>query len=362
VRIRDSIAPRRLCAIRVLICLGCASFSGGNAPTTARLPDITPDAIAVSFGRFRVVAASEGATILGKRDAFVAAMGPLDRRLRLKSESTVTEKSYLIFAASEVAVWSPDEEAMLRRTVAALDAQVKARGLDLRRFAPPEVQLVKTTGAEEFGFPYTRQAAIVIPAPVMANATDVKLLAMLEHELFHVLSRHSEELRQRSYQLVGFEKGGETELPRELEALRLTNPDSYLNEYQLALPGNDEAISFLPVLYSKRAEYALAFGANVLDYAEIKLLAVERTEGVLRARRNAFGEAQFLETASTSYLSCIGRNSGEFVAADEVVASNFVRVLARTEADHPVEPTPALVDDLEALLRGNAVARRRCRF
>jgi hypothetical protein len=136
----------------IAFAVGCS-----RAPTSARTveaPGPASTAVTVTAaGRFRFAPAADARAILGKRDGFVAALGPVDRSLRLASRAPVDEASYLAFTAKQAMDFTEPEEDRLRGALRRLDERMRARSLDIAEFAPPEIPLVKTTGKEEFGLP-----------------------------------------------------------------------------------------------------------------------------------------------------------------------------------------------------------------
>jgi hypothetical protein len=368
---RLMLAPthRPALAALVLALSACAAAPAPVAPPRGTAPapsDATADGarIATAIAPFRFARAADARAVLGARDAFVASLGPLDRALRLASTTPIDEATYLAFAAKQALDWTPVEEDRLRRAVLRVDARAKKRGVTIAPFAPPEIALVTTTGSEEFGLPYTRAAAIVLPAKAVAALSDEALADTVAHELFHVLSRRSATLRERAYRIIGFERRGDLAIPPEIEPLRLTNPDGYQNDFALALPRGSEVVPVVPFIFSKKPAYEPEAGNFVLDYADFTLLVVNPANGAMQVTRGKDGRLDTLGPGQTEYLHCVGRNTDEIIHPDEVMADNFVRVLARAEPSHPSEPTPALIDAFEALLRTGAAPEqaRRCPF
>lgn len=302
--------------------------------------------------------------MLGARDAYVAALSPLDREIRLASTAPVSEAAYLQFMAAQAEDWSDDEKGHLRTALLDVADRAAARGLHIERYFPAEIGVVRSTGKGEFGLPYTRAASIVLPAKA-ARLGDERLRGLLAHEMFHVLSRHSAELREKAYRLIGFTRGGELEMPPELAQRRITNPDGYQNDYQLALPRGDHTEKVVPFLVASHPAFDPAVGTFVLDYVDFELLAVDTSSGAVRARRAPDGKLDFIHPAGSAYLRCVGRNTEEVIHPDEVIAESFVLVLARGASGQEEEqaPSPGLVDDLESLLRtGESKAPADCRF
>src|ERR1043165_4092433 len=101
-----------------------------------------------------------GRETLTRRDEFIAALTPLDRRARLQTTEEVSEKDQLELIGKSVRPWEPEET---NRLSSALQS-VSDRLARLRLPLPTTVLLIKTSGEEEFNNCYTRQNAIVYPA------------------------------------------------------------------------------------------------------------------------------------------------------------------------------------------------------
>src|SRR5262249_19796821 len=74
-----------------------------------------------------------------------------------------------------------------------LSRAIEGLGINL-----PSIDLVKTTGEEEFNAEYTRERAILFPQRLTGLATTQPRSAffLLAHELYHVLSRDDSEIKE----------------------------------------------------------------------------------------------------------------------------------------------------------------------
>ena len=107
--------------------------------------------------------ADEGRKILTTRDDFVRALSPFDRAARVKTDKEVSEKELLEFVGRSVLDWTEAEKASLVSALERLRAPFDRLALPW----PQVIYVVKTTGHEEGGAPYTRGHALILPQGVL---------------------------------------------------------------------------------------------------------------------------------------------------------------------------------------------------
>lgn len=164
---------------------------------------------------------ASGRALLTTRDAFVERLSPFDRAARMKTNGIVTEAHFLEFVGASVREWTPAERQRIEAAYELIRPGLKRLGAPL----PATVRLIKTSGREEGGAPYTRSNAIVLPESTFSRPGS-NLGGILTHELFHILSRANPVLRDQLYAVIGFEPCGEVTHPVRLRNRRLTNPDA----------------------------------------------------------------------------------------------------------------------------------------
>jgi hypothetical protein len=326
---------RWLCCLLACAC-GCATPRTSPSPgPSSRLAFATRD---------------EAAVILGRRDDYIAALSPFDRASRVKSPTPVSEAEYLVFERSQALEWTAGERAAVEENFRPVADLARDWSLPL----PPVVTLVKTNGDEQAGAPYTRGAAICLPRGVVAGIGP-SARRMLLHELFHVLSRNHSALRADLYRLIGFEEGEDIELPADLKARKLTNPDGPRVSCVMTIERDGAALHIAPLLLSRSATYDAAQGARFFDYLQVHLLVVERRDGRW-APRLKDGQPELLgPDAVPGFHERIGRNTTYILHPDEILAENFVLLLLPGEK---APPTPELLDGMREVLRRHGATPR----
>ena len=279
--------------------------------------------------------AREGAAALARRDDYIQQLSPFDLQVRTKTAQPVSTEQFLQFVASHARDWTPDEIARITPLLEALARKLAPWKLQF----PAEILLVKTSGQEEGGAAYCRGAAIVLPQNMIDNRRD-NLAKVLPHEIFHVLSSHNPELRQRLYATIGFAPCGEIALPDALARRKITNPDAPLNNYFIKCMWQGRDAEWLPVLISK-SDYDPAAGGTLFSYLDFKLLLLENQNGVRRAAL-VEGNPVLVEPAELpDFARQIGDNTKYIIHPEEVLADNFVFLLdGRIDVPTPASSRP----------------------
>lgn len=188
---------------------------------------------------------------------------------------------------------------------------------------PKEVLLIKVTGEICSDAAYTRSNAIVLPQKRLA--TDAKTLRkLIAHELFHIVSRHDRELRDRMYAIVGFKPVDEPTLPDWLAARKLTNPDAPSIDCFAQLKLDDREVAVVPVLYSRDDRFDERRGGSFFQYMNFALMEIKRDRDRWVVVANDEGRPKFYSPRDLpDYFKKIGRNTQYIIHPEEVLADNF---------------------------------------
>jgi hypothetical protein len=306
------------------------------APAHGRARETAPPDARWLGAEVRFASEGEARAVLGRSDAFTQAQGDLDRRLRRGVGEALDEPAFVAYAGAQALGWDEAERRALAPALAEVEKMVGGLSLPL----PPQIWLVKSTGAEEFGLPYTRGAAIVLPqAVVVAEKVTSGLLA---HELLHVATRHDPSLRDRLYPLIGFERVGAVTYPPELLPSRVTNPDAFGLEHaiEVTVSAGGRRARVVPIIQCHEAPPDHAVGERDL----MGLISLELVEiGVT-------GTQQVLAADATDYLKRASINTGYAIHPEEVLADNFALLLGRRGGKTATVARPDVLDALEAAL------------
>ncbi|MBW3595685.1 MAG: hypothetical protein KY475_00255 [Planctomycetes bacterium] len=283
-----------------------------------------------------------GAEVLRREDEFTRTLSRFDLQSRLTTTGDVSSEDLRRFAARQVVPWSESEIEEIAPLIASLREQLD----DFPPLFPETVLLIKTTGKEEGGAAYCRQNAIVLPGSMLRRPAE-SLKRLLAHELFHVLSRHNPELRDRLYAVVGFRPAGSIELPASLADRKITNPDAPGIEHFVELRTDRGVIAATPILFASVDEYDPAIGGSFFGVMQFRLMQLRRDGEKWRPARDAHDEPILLDPRETpAYLDAVGRNTDYIIHPEEVLADNFAHLLLGAED----LKTPRIVEELRAVL------------
>lgn len=266
----------------------------------------------------RFLSAKESRPLITARDDFVKRLSPFDRAARLKIATPVSEGQYLAFVGNNVRDWTDKEVEQLSGLIAEFPPLLGELPF------PAAIQLVKTTGAEEGNAAYTRGTAIFLPVSDLSKPPP-ELKKLLCHELFHILSRGNPELRQKLYAVIGFTPCDEVELPPQLAARKITNPDAPRNDHLIRLKIDGESCFAVPILFSSTETYDVKRGGEFFAYLTFQFLVMEQTATPRHFKVAQQGGSPRLAgvKAVSGFFEQIGRNTNYIIHPEEILADNF---------------------------------------
>lgn len=291
--------------------------------------------------KVRFAGVEEGKKIQAAKDAFTQSLSKFDLQLRLKRAENATMAEWVKFVSAEVQPWSGDQIAHVKPAITMLEEKLKKLKLPL----PEKVLLVHMSGKEEGEAAYTRGNAIILPTKVLSYPPE-KLEALLCHELFHILSRHSPETRQRLYTIIGFRVTEEIPLPENLVDRKLTNPDAPQINCTIELKSDGRESLATPILYSSVATYDPKQGGSLFRYLTFRLMLVEKKEGKLQPVMSGQSAVLLDPGQVPSFLEQIGKNTNYIIHPDEVLADNFVHLVKENKN----LATPRIVEQMKSVL------------
>jgi formylglycine-generating enzyme required for sulfatase activity len=256
-------------------------FAAGSLTALTQDIELQPGTV------FHFATVEEGRQILGRSDPYTRAMTPLDRSLQMKANETFSESEFLTYSAGQVLPWDESEIATLSNSIAQFQVRLAAFALPF----PEQINLIKTSGNEMYDSFYVRQGSIVFPQGYSSLSFE-KLTHIFIHELFHVFSAHTPELRPALYSAVNHFHVGQVQLPEPLRNSILTNPDSFENNYATEVITEARTYHILPVLYAKQTTYDGS--SDLFHYADFVFLEIKQVG-------NRW-EPVLLENGSPSYL------------------------------------------------------------
>lgn len=267
----------------------------------------------------------QAAAILGRRDGFVSVLSPFDRQVRLAAEAPVSESTFIEYVQQQARPWTAAEQAKITSILKEITPLIAP----LKVTWPDTVYMVKTTGLEEANAPHCRESSVIIPQETLKRDTN-QLKRILLHELFHILSRNSPELRAKLYAIVGFRETQPIPLPASLAKRKITNPDAPLVNCVIRIEHDDEPIHVAPVLYSRMEEYDTLANRSLFGELMFQLLRVEQQGNNWVPVLEDGKPILVAPRTQRSFQEQIGRNTGYIIHPEEVLADNFVHLLLET--------------------------------
>jgi hypothetical protein len=287
---------------------------------------------------------NEAKEILTFRDDFVRSMSPFDRAARMKTDKDISEKEYLDFVGKNILEWNESEKEKVSAALQDIQALLKDYSLPF----PKKMFVIKTTGDEEGRAPYTRANAIILPKNEL-SATVTNIRKTINHELFHILTRANPKLQENLYALIGFIKCGEAELPTELKARKITNPDAPANDHCIRLTINGKETWAIPIIFSSTEKYNTVRGGEFFNYLVFQILVVERQGKAPEVKPIYDGSKPMLVGLQqvSGFFEQVGRNTEYLIHPEEILADNFALLFSRDRN----APSPDIIKKMAEVLK-----------
>ena len=281
----------------------------------------------------------QGKSRLAKHDAYIKGLSPFERAAKIQKAGPVSTEQYIEFIQKQTLQWTDDEKAKLKEII--LTAAPKLTPYSSH--FPSDIYLIKTTGKDEGGAPYTRGVSIVLPQRSIRQASK-GLERLFYHELFHIISRKNTQLRDELYALIGFQPCGVVSLPDDLMPRRISNPDAPVVEHCIRVTENDMPHWVAPVLFSRIPEYDPKVGGTFFRYLEMRLMAIDRdtAKPILRDDKPVMFQPREVE----GFFEQIGNNTSYILHPEETLANNFVFLITKKQG----LTNPEIPEKIEAIL------------
>lgn len=250
----------------------------------------------------------EGRDRVSSSDIYTRSLSPFDLQAKVQRIGCLSEADYLENCRAFVRAWSKDEVVYLREIVRQTDLRLSK--LEVHAEMPPEIFLVKTTGWEEGGANgYTRQNNIFLNQSSLSSN-------LFRHEVFHIISRFNQAIRDASYETVGFKKSSPITYKNDR---RISNPDAPSLNHTVTLSFCGVEFEAAIIIISDR-DYS---GGGFFPYV---------TKRILPITPPAIDSTPFPETLDFSQarglLPTIGRNTSYNIHQEEICASHFEFLLS----------------------------------
>ena len=289
---------------------------------------------------FVLATKAQAKKLLASDDEFISAQSDFDRSARLKVSKKVSKEEYLKFVSEQALDWTKDEKITFGETF----KKIKELGKPYNLEFPETVYFVKTTGREEGMASYCRNKSVVVISQPMALEKE-NLLNLCIHELFHIYSKNNLDVREKLYNSIGYFKTGSLELPASLKKIKITNPDSVVNNYYFSGTVNGKTTNVMPLLLAG-SPYDEKKGGEFFEYMVFLFAEVELGDVCTIATEN--GNLKLIQFDQvTDYMEKVGMNTEYIIHAEEILADNFVILLNGTTDI----PSPQVIASMKEILQ-----------
>ena len=290
---------------------------------------------------FVFATAAEGSAILGTRDDYVRATMPLERSAKLRTADTVDEERFLRHMRGTTLEWTAEQRANLAKLTEPLARFLK----DVKWRMPDRMLILQTTDLEN-DLPHTRANAIVIPTAYYKRGPGM-LAQVLPHEVFHVMTRHNPELKERLYAAIGFKRCDTVSIPPAIERLKITNPDTVDDRHTIAVRYRGKPVEALPYIRfpSDKIDPRQGFATQI----QVAWLLVDRKGNDCRGRDGP--DASVDPNELEGLFEQIGRNTQYLFHAEEVLADNFTQLFLESLTGKPRSvPSPEILEKIRKII------------
>ena len=267
---------------------------------------------------------AEARVHLAKRDVYIEGLSPFERAAKIKKAGPVSTGQFIEFIQGQALEWDAADKAKLREVIAA----AKPKLAKFAKHLPNRIDLIKTTGNDEGGAPYTRGTSIILPKR-RAGQSAKGLERLFYHELFHIVSRRNIRLRDELYKVIGYEKCGVVSLPGDMMPRRISNPDAPVVEHCIRVSKDGVSHWVAPVLFSRTPKYDPKVGGTFFRYLEFRLMAIDRNTSASTLKDSK--PLLLKPDAVEGFYDQIGRNTAYIIHPEETLANNFVHLMLKKQ-------------------------------
>lgn len=273
---------------------------------------------------------NEGKQLIEQHDSYTNILTKFDLQAKVKTTDEVNVLGYIENAKKYIYNWQYHEIEYLKKVIANTENKIKELNFNFE--LPDKIFLIKSAMHEEGNANgFTRSNFIVL------NFNSLSL-HLFEHELFHIISRYNADKIEKAYNILGFNKCNEVEIPKEIIDFKITNPDAPFNNYYISVKYLNTKVEAIMLLYSK-THYS---GGRFFKYVNKGLMLVEGEVNNKKAILEN-GTPKIIEyKEATDLYDQIGKNTSYDIHQEEVSADHFIMALNRETN----LPNQNLIDEL----------------
>jgi hypothetical protein len=261
-------------------------------------------------------------------------------------------KKYNAFLRQSVSDWSSVEKKNMAEIFK--QAEIMCNKISPQIW-PKDIRLIKIK-ANHYGRDvyYTRGHNILIPENVFERSNLDDQLPIMLHEIFHLISRYNQVIKNDTYRLIGFEKSEKpVVVDPKLAKILLTNPDGVSNNYYLTLRNGEKSTKIIPMITSKAKSFKQASPA-FFDYLSFDLYPVKSVGDQYVTVSDEQGKTTLDVGETPSFFQQIKDNTQYIIHPDEIIADNFMLAIQAYDKNEYKNFSPEgrqLIEDILFILK-----------
>lgn len=194
---------------------------------------------------------------ISKNDEYIEHLTPYYRNLFLKDKLENNNDSFKKLLSSSVINPTKKQISIVNDSFEKIEKSCNSLKIDI----DIDMKFIYTDGTDNVGMPYTKGTSMIMPEGYhypesgVLSYLNVHLIA---HELWHILSRNNDKLRQSAYESIGFKKNDKRlhELNNynsiidgnSLDEVYFINPDAISHDYYFEVIENNKKLKMFPIM------------------------------------------------------------------------------------------------------------------
>lgn len=234
-------------------------------------------------------------------------------------------KKYIAFLKTQVSDWTNEEKIDMLEIMQEVKDMCDALS---PRIFPGAIRLIKMkTKAYGNDVYFTRGHNIIIPENIFPIRDKKRISDVMLHEVFHIISRYNEPLRNDLYKLIGFEKMDKPVVVNDLlKVMRYCNPDGMSVQYATQINDEKGSLWVVPFITSKYGKFRPE-KPNYFDYLNFELFKIVDYGTHYMMLCDVMGKTVTPLESLPGYFTNIKDNTQYIIHPDEIMADNFMLAL-----------------------------------
>lgn len=244
---------------------------------------------------------NEAGVFLSTPDSFTKEMNLTN--IQFVDKSLTTMNQYLNHLYNSTLDFSEKETKSINKIMDKINRSLESAQL----FIKLDIGFIKTNGTDSFDLPYTRGSNIILPSKQDEIGGNNMNIALISHEIFHILTRRDPSIRDALYKLCGFHQAQHEIITNQTIDKMIVNPDALEFKYYAKCMLNDVEIKVLPLI--------LINENNKMEWVSLAKL----DDNLL--------PVSLVTIQSTNYMSLYAKASNYVSHPEEICAENFRNIV-----------------------------------